>query len=65
MSLVGTFRKCRNAQLKSGMKRTSVDRSEFMGFNPWQQRVGRIAVWETAFNVARADQAGGEAEMLG
>jgi hypothetical protein len=28
-------------------------------------RDGKIAVWETAFNIARADQAGGVAEMLG
>jgi hypothetical protein len=27
-------------------------------------RDGRIAVWEAAFNVARADQTGGVAEML-
>jgi hypothetical protein len=31
----------------------------------WILRDGKIAVWETAFNVARADQAGGVAEMLG
>jgi hypothetical protein len=44
-----------NLSLECAPRRTSVDRSEFMGFKPRQQRVGRIAVWETAFNVARAD----------
>jgi len=31
----------------------------------WILRDGKIAVWETGFNVARADQAGGVAKMLG
>ena len=35
------------------------------GVELWILRDGKIAVWETAFNVARADQAGGVAEMLG
>ncbi len=34
------------------------------GVETWQMRDGKIAVWEAAFNVARADQAGGLAEML-
>jgi nuclear transport factor 2 (NTF2) superfamily protein len=34
------------------------------GVETWQMREGRIAVWEAAFNVARADQAGGVANML-
>jgi nuclear transport factor 2 (NTF2) superfamily protein len=34
------------------------------GAETWVMRDGRIAVWEAAFNVARADQAGGVAEML-
>ena len=35
------------------------------GVELWILRDGKIAVWETAFNIARADQAGGVAEMLG
>ncbi len=35
------------------------------GVELWILRDGKIAVWETAFNVARADQAGGVPEMLG
>ena len=34
------------------------------GVETWQMRGGKIAVWEAAFNVARADQAGGLADML-
>ena len=34
------------------------------GAETWLMRDGKIAVWEAAFNVARADQAGGVAEML-
>jgi nuclear transport factor 2 (NTF2) superfamily protein len=34
------------------------------GVETWQMRDGKIAVWEAAFNVARADQAGGVADML-
>jgi nuclear transport factor 2 (NTF2) superfamily protein len=34
------------------------------GVEIWQMRGGKIAIWEAAFNVARADQAGGVAEML-
>ena len=34
------------------------------GAETWVMRDGKIAVWEAAFNVARADQAGGVAEML-
>jgi nuclear transport factor 2 (NTF2) superfamily protein len=35
------------------------------GVELWILRDGKIAVWETAFNVARADRDGGVAEMLG
>ena len=34
------------------------------GVEVWVMREGKIAVWEAAFNVARADQTGGVAEML-
>jgi nuclear transport factor 2 (NTF2) superfamily protein len=34
------------------------------GVEIWVMRGGRIAVWEAAFNVARADAAGGVADML-
>jgi nuclear transport factor 2 (NTF2) superfamily protein len=34
------------------------------GVETWVMRDGKIAVWEAAFNVARADQAGGVADML-
>jgi nuclear transport factor 2 (NTF2) superfamily protein len=34
------------------------------GVETWVMRDGKIAVWEAAFNVARADAAGGVAEML-
>lgn len=34
------------------------------GVETWQMRDGKIAIWEAAFNVARADQAGGVADML-
>jgi nuclear transport factor 2 (NTF2) superfamily protein len=34
------------------------------GVETWVMRDGEIAVWEAAFNVARADQAGGVADML-
>lgn len=34
------------------------------GVEIWKMRGGKIAVWEAAFNVARADQAGGVADML-
>jgi nuclear transport factor 2 (NTF2) superfamily protein len=34
------------------------------GVETWVMRDGKIAVWEAAFNVARADRAGGVAEML-
>ena len=34
------------------------------GVEVWVMRDGKIAVWEAAFNVGRADQAGGVAEML-
>jgi nuclear transport factor 2 (NTF2) superfamily protein len=34
------------------------------GVETWVMRDGKIAVWEAAFNVARADATGGVAEML-
>jgi nuclear transport factor 2 (NTF2) superfamily protein len=34
------------------------------GVEIWLMRGGKIAVWEAAFNVARADQAGGVTDML-
>jgi len=34
------------------------------GVETWQMRGGKIAVWEAAFNVARADQSGGIADLL-
>ena len=34
------------------------------GVEIWQMRGGKIALWEAAFNVGRADQAGGIADML-
>jgi nuclear transport factor 2 (NTF2) superfamily protein len=34
------------------------------GVETWVMRDGKIAVWEAAFNVARADRTGGLAEML-
>ncbi len=34
------------------------------GVEVWRMRDGRIAVWEAAFNVARADQAGSVADAL-
>ena len=34
------------------------------GVESWVMRDGKIAVWEAAFNVARADAAGGVGEML-
>ena len=34
------------------------------GVETWVMREGKIAVWEAAFNVARADQAGSVAELL-
>jgi nuclear transport factor 2 (NTF2) superfamily protein len=34
------------------------------GVEIWRMRGGKIAVWEAAFNVGRADQPGGVAEML-
>jgi nuclear transport factor 2 (NTF2) superfamily protein len=34
------------------------------GVETWRMRMGRIAVWEAAFNVARADDAGDIASML-
>jgi nuclear transport factor 2 (NTF2) superfamily protein len=34
------------------------------GVETWVMRDGKIAVWEAPFNVARADQAGGVADML-
>jgi nuclear transport factor 2 (NTF2) superfamily protein len=34
------------------------------GVEIWQMRGGKIALWEAAFNVGRADQAGGVADML-
>ena len=34
------------------------------GVETWQMRGGKIAVWEAAFNVARADVAGGIADLL-
>jgi len=34
------------------------------GAETWVLRDGKVAVWEAAFNVARADQTGGVAEML-
>ncbi|HML13199.1 MAG TPA: nuclear transport factor 2 family protein [Xanthobacteraceae bacterium] len=34
------------------------------GAETWVMRDGKIAVWEAAFNVARADATGGVAEML-
>ena len=34
------------------------------GVEVWAMREGRIAIWEAAFNVARADQTGGVAAAL-
>lgn len=34
------------------------------GVEVWVMRGGKIAIWEAAFNVARADQQGGVADML-
>ncbi len=34
------------------------------GVEVWRMREGKIAVWEAAFNVARADQAGSVADAL-
>ncbi len=34
------------------------------GVEVWRMRGGKIAVWEAAFNVARADQAGSVADAL-
>jgi hypothetical protein len=34
------------------------------GVEIWVMRDGRIAVWEAAFNVGRADAKGGVEEML-
>jgi nuclear transport factor 2 (NTF2) superfamily protein len=34
------------------------------GVESWQMRGGKIALWEAAFNVARADQAGSVTDML-
>jgi nuclear transport factor 2 (NTF2) superfamily protein len=34
------------------------------GIEIWQMRDGKIALWEAAFNVARADQSGGVADLL-
>jgi len=34
------------------------------GVEVWKMRGGKIAVWEAAFNIARADHIGGIAEML-
>ena len=34
------------------------------GVEIWKMRGGKIAVWEAAFNVARAGEAGGVADML-
>ena len=34
------------------------------GAETWVMRDGKIAIWEAAFNVARADETGGVAEML-
>ena len=34
------------------------------GVETWVMRDGKIAVWEAAFNAARADASGGVAEML-
>jgi nuclear transport factor 2 (NTF2) superfamily protein len=34
------------------------------GVEIWKMRGGKIAVWEAAFNIARADQVGGVADML-
>lgn len=34
------------------------------GVELWVMRGGKIAIWEAAFNVARADQTGGVADML-
>jgi nuclear transport factor 2 (NTF2) superfamily protein len=34
------------------------------GVEVWVMRDGKIAVWEAAFNVGRADQAGGVGDML-
>jgi nuclear transport factor 2 (NTF2) superfamily protein len=39
-------------------------RMQGFGAEAWTMRDGKIAVWEAAFNVARADQTGGVAEML-
>jgi nuclear transport factor 2 (NTF2) superfamily protein len=34
------------------------------GVEIWKMRDGKIAIWEAAFNVGRADQAGGVADLL-
>jgi hypothetical protein len=34
------------------------------GVELWVMRDGKIAIWEAAFNVGRADQAGGVADLL-
>lgn len=34
------------------------------GVEVWVMRAGRIAVWEMAFNVGRADQAMGVGDLL-
>lgn len=34
------------------------------GVELWVMRGGKVALWEAAFNVARADQAGGVGDML-
>ena len=39
-------------------------RMKGFGVETWQMRDGKIAVWEAAFNVARADQSGDIAELL-
>ena len=39
-------------------------RMKGFGVETWQMRDGKIAIWEAAFNVARADQTGGVADML-
>ncbi|HET7850031.1 MAG TPA: DUF1348 family protein [Pseudolabrys sp.] len=39
-------------------------RMKGFGVETWLMRGGKVAVWEAAFNVSRADQAGGVGELL-
>jgi nuclear transport factor 2 (NTF2) superfamily protein len=54
------------ANVWSGEWEDANTRARMRGFGAetWVMRDGKIAVWEAAFNVARADETGGVAEML-